>query len=88
MFGIIVDLIGEAGVLDVETEPKRLSWEGSDIPGGRSLNRSPEARLDVRRGFGVSGRVSKTLFDTSSINAQGQGQSWKNNVIDTIVGAS
>ena len=49
---LIADLIREAGIPDVETEPKLLPCNGSDIPGGRSLNRSDEARLDVRaRGF-------------------------------------
>ena len=52
---LIADLIREAGIPDVETEPKLLPCNGSDIPGGRSLNRSDEARLDVRaRGFCLS----------------------------------
>ena len=49
---LVAGLLREAGVVDVETEPRLLPCGGEDLPGGRSLNRSTEARLDVRaRGF-------------------------------------
>ena len=38
----------EAGIIDDEREPRLLPCEGSDPPGGRSLNCAEEARLDVR----------------------------------------
>ena len=59
---MIAGLIREAGVVDVEIEPKLLPCEGSDIPGGRSLNMQDEARLDVRaRGFWS--RLQDAYFD-------------------------
>ena len=49
---LIASLLREAGVVDVETEPRLLTCRDGDLPGGRSMNRSDEARLDVRaRGF-------------------------------------
>ena len=49
---LVAALIGEAGIVDVETEPRHLPCDGLDLPGSRSLNISDEAWLDVRaRGF-------------------------------------
>ena len=49
---LVAGLLREAGVVDVETEPRLLPCGDEDLPGGRSLNRSTEARLAVRaRGF-------------------------------------
>ena len=49
---LVPALIREAGIIDVETESRLLPCGGSDLPVGRSLNISDEARLDVRaRGF-------------------------------------
>ena len=49
---LIAECIRDAGVVDVEVEPKLLPCDGSSLPGGRSLNRADDARLDVRaRGF-------------------------------------
>ena len=44
-------ILREAGMADVEVEPKLLPYEGEDLP-GRMSNIATEARLDVRaRGF-------------------------------------
>ena len=49
---LVAGLLREAGVVDVETEPRLLPCSSEHLPGGRSLNRCAEARLDVRaRGF-------------------------------------
>ena len=49
---LVAGLLREAGVVDVETEPRLLPCGDEDLPGGPLLNRSTEARLDVRaRGF-------------------------------------
>lgn len=48
---LVADIIREAGISDVEIEPRLLPCEGEHLA-GRTVNRSPEARLDVRaRGF-------------------------------------
>ena len=48
---LLADVLCEAGLKDVETEPSLLPFEGEDLP-GKSANRSAEARLDIKaRGF-------------------------------------
>ena len=48
---LLANVLSEAGLKDVETEPQLLPFEGEDLP-GKSANRSVEARLDIRaRGF-------------------------------------
>ena len=52
MRDLLAGLMREAGVVDVETEPKLLPCQAEALPGGRCLNRADGARLDVRaRGF-------------------------------------
>ena len=50
IWDLLADVLCEAGLKDVETEPS-LPFEGEDLP-GKSANRSAEARLDIKaRGF-------------------------------------
>ena len=42
---LIAGLMHEAGLVDIETEPRLLSCQGSDLPGGRSGNPADEATV-------------------------------------------